>query len=75
MARVAAVTQSPSQCKISAQHCNAVSHTRIASRGEILNEDRGKASLDAEDNTEAAKTRATKGKLKVIPWHPIAFYP
>jgi len=69
------VIWSPSQCQISVHHCNPVSCTPLTSRGEILNRDRGKASLDAEDKTEAVEIRAAKGKLKVALWHPIAFHP
>lgn len=62
------------QCKVSVHHHNTVSHTALLSRGQVLNKDRGKASLDAEDKTEAVEIRAARGKLKVILWHPIAFY-
>lgn len=68
-------TWSPLRCKISVHPCNTVSRTPLTSRGEISNKDGGKTSLDAEDKTEAVEIRAAKGKLKVILWHPIAFYP
>lgn len=51
-----------------------MSHTPLLSRGQVLNKDTGKASLDAEDKTEAVEIRAARGKLKVTLWHPIAFY-
>lgn len=62
------------QCKVSVHFCNTVSHTPLLSRGQLLNKDRGKASLDAEDKTGAVEIRGARGKLKVILWHPIAFY-
>lgn len=69
------VIRGPLQCKVSVHHCNAVSRAPLASRGDILNKDRGKQGLDAEGKAEAVEIRAVKGKLKVVLWHPVPFYP